>query len=218
MNNQKNNNNMSRQARNQTEKRKTPTWQFVVIGILLIILFYLVMKVFSLNQSDSPNEPPFSTDSVVQTTDTTESTTADTTASTETSESSSVADSSTAAEEEEEEETTLEETTPSDDLVIKAYTGEWEPVPTSQTEPHTTTNFSDGSADRKELKQAAAKATGVPETDMIEWWVGNNGPNKVVSTISDKKQEVIYRVYSEWVEGKGWKPTKIEELKENDRN
>lgn len=217
MNNQKNNNNMSRQARNQTEKRKTPTWQFVVIGILLIILFYLVMKVFSLNQSDSPNEPPFSTDSVVQTTDTTESTTADTTASTETSESSSVADSSTAAEEEEEE-TTLEETTPSDDLVIKAYTGEWEPVPTSQTEPHTTTNFSDGSADRKELKQAAAKATGVPETDMIEWWVGNNGPNKVVSTISDKKQEVIYRVYSEWVEGKGWKPTKIEELKENDRN
>lgn len=215
---QKNKNDkMSRQSRNKTDNRKTPGWQFVVIGILLIILIYLIMKVFSTTQGSSDERMQNPSDSVIETMDTT--TTESSKESNSNEESSKTSDSTESDEEDaKEEETELEETAPSDDLVIQAYTGDWDPVATSQEGEHTSTNFSEGSEDRIEIKKASAKATGLNEADMIEWWVGNDGPNRVLTTVSDKEQNSIYRVYMEWVQEKGWKPTKIEKLKENDKN
>ena len=62
-------------------------------------------------------------------------------------------------------------------------------------------------------------ATGVSVDNMIVWWVGNGGkPNEnVVGTISNKDKSQIYRVYMDWVDGQGWKPTKVEKLKSIDR-
>ncbi|PAV28979.1 hypothetical protein CIL05_13440 [Virgibacillus profundi] len=109
-----------------------------------------------------------------------------------------------------------EEVEPSDDNVSRAYTGNWEPIGTEQEGPHTTT-YEEGTADRKELKQAASLATGLAEDDMIEWWYENGGDQKVIATVSNNAQTETYRVYLSWIDEEGWKPTKVEELIENDR-
>ncbi|AXI09529.1 hypothetical protein CUC15_11615 [Oceanobacillus zhaokaii] len=114
------------------------------------------------------------------------------------------------------EEVETEPAEPSDDNVAEAYVGEWEPVGTEQTGPHTTT-YDEGSADREEMKQAVSVATGLATTDMIEWWYENGGDQKVIATVSDKAQTATYRVFITWIDGEGWQPTKVEKLIENDR-
>lgn len=109
-----------------------------------------------------------------------------------------------------------EETEPSDDNVTSAITGDWKPVATEQEGPHST-NYSDGSQDRKEIKQANANATGIAVDDMIEWRVENGGDQKVVATVSDSQQTKTFRVYLTWVDNEGWRPTKVEQLKANDK-
>lgn len=113
------------------------------------------------------------------------------------------------------EEIETEEATPSDDNVSDAYTGDWSAVGTEQEGPHTT-DYTDGSQDRIEIKKASAVATGLDEGNMRTWWVGNGGDQKVVSTVSSADQSEKYRVFLSWIDGEGWKPTKVEELKEMD--
>src|SRR5699024_11189719 len=104
------------------------------------------------------------------------------------------------------------EVDPTDNNVSKAYTGNWKPVGTIQDGPHTT-NYNNGSIDRKEIKEAVSIATGVDENQMIEHWIGNGGDQKVIATIQDQTDSVFYRVYLEWIDEEGWKPTKVEQLK-----
>jgi hypothetical protein len=88
----------------------------------------------------------------------------------------------------------------------------WSPVGTSQTEPHSA-NYDKGSQDWAEMTKALSYATGIPESDMIIWFLGNNGsPNDAVGTISPKDKSSKYKVYITWIENEGWKPTKIEKL------
>src|SRR5690625_91136 len=101
----------------------------------------------------------------------------------------------------------------SDDNVIRAYTGNWEPIGTSQVGEHVT-NYNDGSDDRIEIKHATSNVTGIAEDDMIEWWVGNDGPQKVFSVISDKEKTDYYKVYLSWIDHEGWQVTKVEKIKE----
>jgi len=110
----------------------------------------------------------------------------------------------------------IETVEPSDDNVSEAYTGNWEPVGTEQEGPHTT-NFSDGSQDRIEIKRAASIATGINEDNMVEWWVENGGDQQVIATVSDKDETQTYRVFLSWIDNEGWQPTKVEELIENDK-
>lgn len=98
-----------------------------------------------------------------------------------------------------------------DENVTKAYTGDWEPAGTEQSGEHTT-NYDDGSQDRNEIKQAVSGVTGVSEDQMIEHWVGNQGEQKVTATIQDESDDQFYKVSLDWVDGEGWKPTKVEEL------
>ncbi|MCT1903318.1 YrrS family protein [Oceanobacillus sojae] len=104
---------------------------------------------------------------------------------------------------------------PSDNNVSEAYTGDWDPVGTEQEGEHNT-DFGDGSQDRAEIKKATSLVTGLSEDGMIEHWVGNNGPDKVIATVSDSSSSEFYRVFLDWVDGEGWQPTKVEKLIEND--
>jgi cytoskeletal protein RodZ len=85
----------------------------------------------------------------------------------------------------------------------------WEPVGTVQTGEHS--NVYDG-VDWDEMVKAISYATGLPEENMTIKFLGNNGPNKSVGTVFSKDKTQIYRVYIEWVDNQGWKPTKVEEL------
>lgn len=101
-----------------------------------------------------------------------------------------------------------------DNNVIEAYTANWEPIGTEQAEPHTV-QFVEDSQDWIEMEQAIALATGLSEEQMVTYWIGNAGDQKAVGTVfhSDNTSE-IYRVTIEWVTNEGWKPIKVEVLKE----
>lgn len=119
-------------------------------------------------------------------------------------------------EKEKNEDVKTEKIDPSDDNVTSAVTGNWKPVETEQEGKHTT-NYTNGSQDRIEIKQASANATGISVEEMIEWRVENNGDQKVVATVSDTQQTKTFRVFLTWIENKGWQPNKVEQLKVNDQ-
>lgn len=103
--------------------------------------------------------------------------------------------------------------------VIKSYTNpNWKSVGTEQTNGHQYSSDMN-SIDWKEKEAAMAYATGISVENMTIWFLERNGSdNEVVGTISPKDQATkTYRVYLSWVDGEGWKPTKVLELKENDK-
>lgn len=106
-----------------------------------------------------------------------------------------------------------QEATPSDDNVSEAYTANWSAIGTEQEGTHTT-NYNGGSQDRIEIQKASAVATGLDEGGIITIWVGNGGDQKVVSTVTNADKTESYRVFLSWIDGQGWKPTKVEKLKE----
>lgn len=85
----------------------------------------------------------------------------------------------------------------------------WEPVGTVQQGEHV--NVYSG-VDWDEMVEAITYGTGLTKENMTIHFLGNNGPNKSVGTVYTKNKDQIYRVYIEWVDGQGWKPTKVEEL------
>lgn len=106
---------------------------------------------------------------------------------------------------------------PDDDNVEKAYKGDWEPIGTSQSEPHEV-QYDTDSEDWKEMEEAIRDATGLSD-DMTVYRIGNGGSDqKAVGTVSDPDQENIYRVSIEWQGEEGYQPTKVEILKEVDES
>ncbi|MDR0138264.1 YrrS family protein [Metabacillus idriensis] len=92
----------------------------------------------------------------------------------------------------------------------------WKPVGTSQSEPHAA-QYDKDSQDWAEMIQAMSYATGLSESDMTIWFIGNNGsPNDAKGTISSKDKTQNYKVEITWVENEGWKPVKVEKLKQTE--
>ncbi len=89
----------------------------------------------------------------------------------------------------------------------------WQPIGTDQAGDHTSV-FDRDSVDWTEMVQTISYATGVEESNMTIWFLGNNGHNRAVGTISAKDTKEKFKVYIDWVDGQGWKPTKVEELHE----
>lgn len=106
--------------------------------------------------------------------------------------------------------------TPDDDNVVEAYKGDWEPIGTDQEGQHTI-QLDEGSEDREEIEEAARMGAELDEDNMTLWWVTGEGAQEVVATVSDKDDPKTSRVYLKWVDKEGWKPTKVEVLKENDK-
>ncbi|WP_407269524.1 DUF1510 family protein [Radiobacillus sp. PE A8.2] len=103
-----------------------------------------------------------------------------------------------------------------DDNVIRAYTGDWEPVPTELQAPYAF-SWKQDSQDWQDAIQAVYLATGLVSDDMITWRLENGGDKKMIATVSNNAQTEIYRVYLSWADAGGWLPTKVEELNENDK-
>lgn len=100
-----------------------------------------------------------------------------------------------------------------DENVIEAYSGNWPPIGTVQQGPHTT-NYSEGSDDRIEIKRAVSLVTGIEESNLTEHWIGNGGEQKVIATVSDKETDENYHVYLSWIDETGWQVTMVERIKQ----
>ncbi|TVP89986.1 YrrS family protein [Alkalibacterium sp.] len=74
-------------------------------------------------------------------------------------------------------------------------------------------NYADGSSDRNAIASAVASVTGLNQSDMITWRVGNNGPGRVFAVMSDSGQNEVYRTFLQYGEGE-WHVTAYEELSE----
>ncbi len=93
----------------------------------------------------------------------------------------------------------------------------WESIGTTQSGQHVN-SYEIGSEDWQEKEQALAYATGIAPDNMTVWFISGNGPEGAIGTVSPKSDpKEAYRVFIEWVEGEGWKPTKVQKLKENDK-
>lgn len=98
-----------------------------------------------------------------------------------------------------------------DPNVIKAIEGDWQPIGTVQEEPHEST-FDKESVDWNEMVKAIESV--VPLDDMTLHWLGNGGEQKAIGTVSTPDGSEIYRVYISWVAQEGWKPTRVEQLRQ----
>ena len=94
---------------------------------------------------------------------------------------------------------------------------DWKPIGTEQTGEHVS-SYDLGTVDWQEKVKATSYATGIPEDNMTVWYIeGNGGPQKSMATVTAKDTKTPYRVFLQWVDGQGWQPTKVQELKENDK-
>lgn len=234
MKNSKDNKKSTRSNKYDKERKTVKILTFAVVIAALIVIILLIMSLFS--GGDKPQETTTDSSSMIikNSDDSAQSDVQSSKSSSESVESESKESESKESEESESKESESKESEskeseskesesnakkeaePTDDNVEEAYTEDWEPVETEQEGEHTT-NFNDGSQDRIEIKKAAAVAAGLNGSEMIEWWVENGGEGQVVATVSDSAQTKTYRVYLNWVDGQGWQPAKVEQLKENDK-
>ncbi len=71
-------------------------------------------------------------------------------------------------------------------------------------------DFNGGSADRIAIKERIIEATGLGN-DLIEYWVGNNGPGRVSATVASPDQSEIYEVKLQYGDGE-WHVTNYNSL------
>lgn len=213
------------QLRSQRNKKNSNRSDLVLklsIGLLVIAIFILLLE-FIYPGSNGSNER----DLVLGSNQESESVVLDTETSEESEEDESAklvesdkTEKSSEAEEETSSENTFEEgdagirEIPSNDPnVIKAYAADWEPIGTTQSGTHVT-DYNDGSADRIEIKRAVSQATGVSEDDMVEYWIGNDGEQRVTATIIQLSSGKYFKTYLTWNDGKGWQVTRYDEIRE----
>jgi cytoskeletal protein RodZ len=93
----------------------------------------------------------------------------------------------------------------------------WKPVGTTQSGEHVS-SYDESTQDWKEKIQAISYATGLTEDQMTLWYMENGGgPDKAIGTVTSKDQSQIYRVYLQWEDGRGWKPSRVDQLEKNDK-
>lgn len=122
-------------------------------------------------------------------------------------------------ENEDEEENEIVELETDEPNVQKVFTNpNWEPVGTEQSGGHQP-SYKKGSIDWNEKHEAIAYAVNIPVDQMTTWWIegGADREREAVATVSAKNDEDTYRVYIEWVDGEGWKPTEVKKLIKNDK-
>lgn len=90
---------------------------------------------------------------------------------------------------------------------------DWKPVGTTQSGEHSPV-YDSNSTDWKEMLKAVSYATGLDQANMTIWFLGRDksGESDSVGTVSSKDKQQKFRVYLKWVDGDGWKPTKVEVL------
>lgn len=88
----------------------------------------------------------------------------------------------------------------------------WKPIGTGQSGEHVSV-YEKGHIDWQEKVKAMSYATGIPEKEMIVWYVKNGGgPQKSIGTVSTGDKSEKYNVHLEWVDGEGWMPVRLDKL------
>lgn len=183
--------------KNMREKNKSGLSKvyYWIIGILFLILFLLVIYIFA-NSGDKVNlVDEEETSSVVQedNTDVEEGSSEEPTE--ETTEEATDADIKEEEPEEEPEETIESETSVNEDA----------PLDTGHA-----VDYNSGSADRLAIKEKVMQATGLGN-DLVENWIGNNGPGRVTADVYSPDKSQVYRVYLQYGDG-DWHVTSYESL------
>ncbi|WP_281658269.1 YrrS family protein [Halobacillus sp. Cin3] len=103
-----------------------------------------------------------------------------------------------------------------DPNVESVVTKDWPVIPTEMdTNGSHSISYNKGTQDYRELQEAVRSAVNLSEGNIIYWWIGNDGgPQRAVATVSDKSETGYLRVHVQWVDNEGYKPVKLEVLKE----
>lgn len=215
-----------RSERRAKRKKVNRFLNIAIVLVIVLIVFFGGKLIFgdkNVDESASPNQTNQPTDNNGKAasddsddkTKNTEETKQDNQKNEETKQDSTEEEKEGQNETESDENAVVTEGDPESNIAKTTENSGWKPIGTEQAEPHTT-NFQPDSADRNEIEMATSYATGIDRADMVVWWLGRNGGNSITSTVSSKTTKQVLKVYLDWVPNEGWKPTKIEELKEND--
>lgn len=215
-----------------TKRKKNNLVLNVLIGLVFIFIIFLGTQLFfgksddkqvstneqELNESAEKNDDKAAEEDVSEEEE-------DAAAENEEESDSKPEDEEKPADEEESEENTDENTenedsetqvseNSDDPNVIKTMTNPgWGPVGTSQSEPHTSV-YDEGHVDWDEKLKVVSAATGLASGDYTLYFLGNGGSeHHSVASIKNKASGENFKVYLEWVTGKGWKVTKVEQVK-----
>ncbi len=195
---------MKRNQRYETrlEKRKQNRFLNIAIGLVVLLIVVVAFNLFSGDDNETA-----STNETKQTADKKESNN-NNSIEMEKDDSDSKQEEESANKEDTNEEAEKEETE-AEQPAGGGPEGPWEPIGTSQAEPHQK-SYDDGSQDWNEMVQALSYATNIPQDQMTIFWLGNGGgPDLSKGTVKSKADGAKYEVMLQWVPEKGWQPTSV---------
>ncbi|MBF2363248.1 DUF1510 family protein [Listeria marthii] len=190
----------SRSQQNTKRKKTNLVLNVLIIVVSLLIISSLYFVLFKTESDPAQQENK-------------------TASSTTKKEDAAKSDKSSEKEKESSDEKTTETTESDDPNVAKVITKDWKPIGTDQTGDHVN-SYSSTSVDWQEKRKAFSAATDIPISNTSLWFVeqGADPATQSIGTLSTKEDpDKAYRVYITWVDGEGWQPTKVEELKTNDK-
>ncbi|MBH0159991.1 YrrS family protein [Fictibacillus sp. 23RED33] len=196
------------------EKRKQNRFLNIAIGLVVLLIVVVAFNLFSGDDNETASTNKSNSE---ETTENNESNNRSIEMETDDSKSKANDEDSESQDKEEsaedkdkaDEEATEEEKTESETPEGGGPEGPWQPIGTSQTEPHTKT-YDDGSQDWNEMVQALSYATSIPQDQMTIFWLGNGGgPDLSKGTVQSKADGKKYDVMLQWIPEKGWQPTSV---------
>lgn len=202
---------------NKPNKNNNEKIYYIIIGVLLVILLAIIIFIFSNRDSatdleETDLEPE--TGEVIDVDETDETDDSESEEDVEVSEPEEDTETDSESEEtdtepeseEWEEDTDLEEDTEEDTSDTDYEVTEDAPLDESHT-----IDYANGSSDRVAIANAASSVTGLNSSDMITNWVGNDGPGRVFTIVSNVSQSEVYRLTLQYGEGQ-WHVTGVQEL------
>ncbi|MCA0982664.1 DUF1510 family protein [Halobacillus yeomjeoni] len=209
----------SRSSRFEKKRRGTKLMSWLIgVGSIMLIVFISLMVFGGEDQPGKAVEPDGESKVEENTTvDDSEDESAQEDVDQTTNDENKSGNESTDKSNNDEETMTVEES--SDENVIRIIKKDWEPVPTEQEiQGQHQIKYDDETQDWEEMLQAVTKATDLSKEEMYIWRIGRgNQPQQALATVSDSDKTNHYRVTLEWVDGEGYRPVQVEEMKEVDR-
>lgn len=194
----------------RSKRRKTNMVLNGLIGLVLLLIIIVSVSIFSKDDPETKQQEQ-TVENKINANEATKSAKQDQ----DTSEDNASNESENAAEtekEKEQDEPTITEGG-GDNIQRTIVDPSWEPIGTTQSGPN-----ANETVDWDERVKALAYAINVDESNMTVWYLSRNGQEQAIGTVTAKDNpQQAYRVYLEWVDGEGWKPSKVEELIENDK-
>ncbi|MGD6961850.1 DUF1510 family protein [Fictibacillus phosphorivorans] len=197
------------------EKRKQNRFLNIAIGLVVLLIVVVAFNLFSGDDNETASTNKSNSEETTENNESNnrsiemETDDSKSKANDEDSESQDKEESSAEDKDKADEEATEEEKTESETPEGGGPEGPWQPIGTSQTEPHTKT-YDDGSQDWNEMVQALSYATSIPQDQMTIFWLGNGGgPDLSKGTVQSKADGKKYDVMLQWIPEKGWQPTSV---------